>query len=459
MTRVFRLTILIAVVICTWVDKQSAHADAATSTSAAPMAASAAPIAVSANTVPIASAAGGIPDGTRITVQNWQQYRQFMPDGMAAFFEGRYFWKMPADVAMDVGPTMIHPLPKGYVEATEKYASQVKIVELPGGGLTLEGYQGGIPFPNPQEPHKGWKILANLWFRYEPHLTVNLSGNGCAISRNGSIDCQAGLVVTQHLAYNTDPGVAPTIPGSGGKFMTVYYMQTEPEQLRYYAGVTLTYADLARPEEIYNFDPTMRRTQRFYVTSARCVDEPGSDQTWEDERMGFDSNLTEYKVDYLGSKKILALLDYQKPTGKFPDGFDMPLGWPQPSWGKWQLRDVDVISARKIDSKAGDYCFGKRIMYIDKQISTALWVELYDKKEQPWRFAAFFPHTENVPGVGPVNNSSAAVFGFWDLQNDHATILQNPAEGHALYINDQAPKQYLDLNTYCDPAGLDTINR
>jgi hypothetical protein len=38
------------------------------------------------------------------------------PDGAA------YFWKMPPDVEIDVGPTIIHPLPKGYLNATEKYA-------------------------------------------------------------------------------------------------------------------------------------------------------------------------------------------------------------------------------------------------------------------------------------------------------------------------------------------------
>src|SRR5207244_10366096 len=45
-----------------------------------------------------------IPPGTIITMQNWQNFRQFMPDGMAAMFEGKYFWKMPPDVQMEVGP-------------------------------------------------------------------------------------------------------------------------------------------------------------------------------------------------------------------------------------------------------------------------------------------------------------------------------------------------------------------
>ena len=60
---------------------------------------------------------------------------------------------------MPIGPTIIHPLPPAYVAATEKSAGQVKVVELPNGGLTLAGYNGGEPFPNPAEPHQGWKIL------------------------------------------------------------------------------------------------------------------------------------------------------------------------------------------------------------------------------------------------------------------------------------------------------------
>jgi Protein of unknown function (DUF1329) len=109
-----------------------------------------------------------ISPGTVITMSNWQQFRDFMPEGMVALFEGKYFWKMPAGVQIEVGPTVTHPLPKNYLAATEQYAQQVRIKELPSGGLTLENYHGGIPFPNAAEPHKGWKLLANLWYRTSP---------------------------------------------------------------------------------------------------------------------------------------------------------------------------------------------------------------------------------------------------------------------------------------------------
>ena len=40
---------------------------------------------------------GPSPVGARITMANWQQYKQFMPLGMIKLFEGTYGWKMPAD--------------------------------------------------------------------------------------------------------------------------------------------------------------------------------------------------------------------------------------------------------------------------------------------------------------------------------------------------------------------------
>ncbi len=55
-------------------------------------------------------------------MENWRNYRQFMPDGMIGLFEGKYFWKMPQDIKMELGPAIIYPLPKGYREITEKYA-------------------------------------------------------------------------------------------------------------------------------------------------------------------------------------------------------------------------------------------------------------------------------------------------------------------------------------------------
>jgi hypothetical protein len=396
--------------------------------------------------------------GTTITMQNWQQYQQFMPDGMVALFQGKYFWKMPADVKMEVGPTIVHPLPQPYVEATEKYSGQTKLVELADGGLTLAGYQGGIPFPSPAEPHQGWKVLANLWYRYLPHLIVDTYGNGCFINSSGNINCEAAQIVNRQLSFNTDPNTPASFAGTEGKFSSEWLMVLEPEQQRYTASLTISYTDPAKPEDTFIFIPSLRRYQRV-STAARCSPNQGSDSTEEDYRFGFNSNITELNADMIGEKKVLAMVDANLPSGAFPANFDMPLGWPEPSWGKWQMRDIYEISASKIPSKASGYCYGKRVMYVDKATYAPLWEDLYDSNMALWRIFGLFMRAADIPGIGPVTASGSMVWAFWDVQNSHATFFIDPAPGHAYYLNDQAPKEFQDLERYTSAPGLNLIMR
>ncbi len=64
-----------------------------------------------------------------------------MPLGMIDMFEGKYFWKMPTEVEIPVGPAVIHPLAPGFQAAREKYGGQTRLVTLPNARL------GGAHFP------------------------------------------------------------------------------------------------------------------------------------------------------------------------------------------------------------------------------------------------------------------------------------------------------------------------
>lgn len=400
----------------------------------------------------------GIPAGTTITNQNWQTYKAFMPEGMISLFQGQYYWKMPTDVQMEVGPAIVRPLPKNYVEATQKYASQLSIVELPSGGLNLQGYRGGAPFPNPEEPHRGWKVLADVWYRYIPHLIVDSYGTSCAQNSMGNINCTADLFVARQLSFNTDPGIPSTIPGAEGKFYTEWIMTLEPENQRYNASVVISYTDLSKPQDIYAFIPSLRRSQAV-ASSARCSQYSGTDFTSDEYRYGFNANLTQMKVEFIGEKKLLALVDTEFPTGAFPDGFSMPLGWPKPSWGKWQVRDAYIISASKVPSEAAGYCYGKRVMYVDKASSATLWLDLYDKDMKYWKFGGFLLKTLDVPGIGAVTSSGAAIEVMWDMQNKHASSFADPGLNRPFYVNNQAPKEYNDVTRFTTSSGLNEIMR
>lgn len=429
--------------------------DAQTTAAASPQAAAVAnqPQAAGAST---AGSADSIPVGTTITMQNWSSYKAFMPEGMVGLFEGRFRWKMPADVQMTVGPAIVRPLPVNYLAATEKYAPGVTIVELPDGGLNLRNYHGGTPFPDPQEPHRGWKILANVWYRYIPHLIVDSHGISCGQNSAGNINCGSNVFVGRQLSFNTDPGIPAATPGAEDKFYTEWFMTLEPENERYNASVVISYTDLTKQQDIYAFVPALRRAQRV-SSSARCSQYSGTDFTSDEYRYGFNANLTQMKVDFLGAKKILALVDADFPTEIYPAGYFMPLGWPQPSWGKWQVRDADVISASKIPSAAHGYCYGKRVMYVDRASSATLWLDLYDMQMKYWKFGAFFLKTLDVPGVGPVTSSGAAVEEMWDVVNQHSSIFADPGAGHPFYVNEKAPKEYDDVTRYSTASGLSQI--
>jgi Protein of unknown function (DUF1329) len=399
-----------------------------------------------------------IPPGTVITMANWQHYRAFMPDGMAALFEGKYFWKMPSDVRIELAPTVIHPLPKNYLAATEKYAQMVRLVELPNGGMTLENYRGGIPFPNPAEPHKGWKTLANVWYRYIPHLSIDTYGSGCAIDATLNYNCQTYTAVKRQLAYNTDRDAPAEPPGPNARYFTEWFMTLEPEQEKYTAYLTVNYADPTRPEDEYVFLPALRRYQPI-SSAARCSESGGMDATFEDFHNGFDSNLTELEVEYIAHRKIIALVDPHPPTGTFPADVDMPLGWPTPKWGTWQVRDVDVLGIKKIPAKAGGYCYGRKVVYADSHFSSLLWEEMDNMQMQPWKILAIFPLKVDVPQVGAINTAALDVEVFWDIQRKHASFASEPANGRPYYINEQAPHEYHDDSRYTTPAGLNLIMR
>jgi hypothetical protein len=413
-------------------------------------------LADASDSVDHSSNAGAIAPGTTITMQNWQTYRQVMPDGMAALFEGKYFWKMPPDVQMEVGPTRIVPLPKNYLAATEQYAAQVKIVELPDGGLTLQGYRGGIAFPNPQEPHRGWKVLMNLWYRYTPHLLVVTHGWTCAVNSSGNSNCETYQIVDRQLSFSTDLTPASDQPAAGAKYFTEWFMVLEPEQSRYSASLDINYVDLRTPEDVYAFLPSLRRYQPV-ASSGRCAETEGMDWTAEDFRSGLDSTMAELQVSYLGHRKILALVDFRAPDNPFPDDFYMPVIWPKPPWAKWQLRDVDVIDVRKIPSKASGYCYGKRVMYVDSANFSPLWEELYDNQMKLWKFQTTLPQRVEVPGIGPIVTPGVDVELIWDIQRNHASA--GGESSGSVYVNEQAPAEFRDVERYTTPAGLNLIMR
>ena len=264
---------------------------------------------------------GDVPIGTRITMSNWQQYKQFMPFGMVELFQGQYGWKMPADVEIDIGPS--HEggnLPKSWVEATEKYGTQTGVQVLSNGHYLLKNYQGGTPFPNPQEPYKGWKVMANVFYAYAPVLYIHTPSNYGTVwaqDKYGNIAPSSIDVVYRWSDFIVQPGFQRTYNYAPGTWYTEWIMQETPEQARYTASLSLYYSDQeSHPfPDSYVFVPALRRSLRL-STTARCSPLFGWEWTYDDAKFnGFNGSTATYTADYLGDRRILNLTLFDGSKG------------------------------------------------------------------------------------------------------------------------------------------------
>ncbi|MGH7984821.1 MAG: DUF1329 domain-containing protein [Candidatus Binataceae bacterium] len=407
-----------------------------------------------------------LPVGTKITMSNWRQYQAYMPLGMIKLFQGVYGWKMPSDIEMDVGPTHHGGLPLGWVAATEKYGAQTRVEVLPNGHYKLLNYNGGTPFPNPQEPHKGWKVLANVFFAYVPAAYVKTPtnyGTVWSVDKYGDIAPSALAVVYRWTNYITDKSFPHKLNFAPGTWYTEWLMQLSPEQAKYTASLALYYSDQqAHPyPENYVFVPALRRSLRL-STSARCSPVFGFDWTNDDAKLnGFNGSTATYTGHFLGERKTLNLTLFNgADSGAFPKDYYAPLGFPKPSWGKWELRDTAIDDVTRIPSEAAGYCYSHRILYADTTFWSANWVDLYDSNQKLWKAIDYLNQIAPLPGGGyrwrDIAESSAM-----DLQSTHETIWSSYGNPHEIgaYLDTQAPKAYLNGVKYCSPSGLMQIMR
>jgi hypothetical protein len=407
--------------------------------------------------------------GTIITEQNWEKYRASMSEGLIALFAGNHFWRMPAGLEIEVGPTVSIPLPKKYLADTTRYASQVKLVPTANGGYVPSGYAAGLPFPRPLEGDPaliGQRIFWDSYYRYQPRVqwaptfTYSLDSYG-----NMTQTSEVKSVLSQ-LAFLSDVDYPQTIADSGGYYFVRYNQQITPEQGKYSTILDLTPADPARLDELYEYVPTLRRSLRL-SQAARCAPVFGSDYLIDDEDDGPPGLPQLFRIDYLGEKKILAL-EHANPAA-----FDSPGGpaqldseyyypgtlgfvpFPKPAMGKWELRDSYVISLQRLPSAAKGYCYSKRVMYVDKEnYFGAGELDLYDPAGALFKTQIVLLYPAAIPKTGGdvVELLSGPNVGFLvNFTNKHVTV----SPGLKPCINSDCAKDgYLDIRRYASPEAM-----
>jgi Protein of unknown function (DUF1329) len=410
------------------------------------------------------SNAGAPPPGTKITYANWEQYKEFMPPAMQALFAGKYFWKMPADVEMEVGPTLPIPLPPAYLADTEKNAGRVTLQKLPGAGYIPAGYTTGLPFPNPlsQSALAPYAIFYNLYYHYNPRVQQSVFCDYSGDSYGNFTSTSQIETVYSQLAHLSEPNMPATVPTSGGYYFAKFIQQIAPEQGKYTTSLDLTYQDITKLDDIYTYLPTSRRPIRS-SDAARCAPLQNTDFTWEDAALGPPGLPQQFEIKYLGEQRILALVHAEpvalKQCGtatQLPSDYYYPaakgiLPWAKPSLGKWELRDTYVIDMSRLPAYSQGYCYSRRVIYVDKETFFPLAIELYDRQGVLSRFITQFWTPQAIPGGGSALGTNGPQAG-WSINftDRHVTI----AVTQSSCYDTNCDSQFLDASQYASPEGL-----
>jgi len=409
-----------------------------------------------------------IEPGTTINQQNWRRYRNFISEGLAALFQGDHFWHLPADLSIQVGPTISIPLPRKYLEDTSRYSSQVRLQKTAFGGYVPIGYVAGLPFPHPLEGDpslRGQRIFWDSYYRYQPRVQA-ASTFTYTLDRFGNMTQNSEVkTVLSQLAYLSDVDFPRTIADAGGYYFVKYDQQIAPEQGKYSTILDLIPADPTRLDELYEFVPTLRRSLRL-SQAARCAPVFGSDYLIDDEGDGPPGLPQLFDIDYLGKKQILTLehanlASFHSVWGSsqlnkeyYYSGSIGFAPFPKPSMGQWELRSTYVISLQRLPAFAKGYCYSRRVLYVDKENYFGSGkLDLYGphgdlfKAQLVLLYPVSIPKTHDIaePLAGPST-------GFLvDFINKHVTV----SPGLRPCINSDCAKfGYLDIHHYASPEAL-----
>jgi hypothetical protein len=397
-----------------------------------------------------------------------------MSEGLVALFEGKQFWHLPADLRIEVGPTVSIPLPKKYLQDTDKYSNQVKLVRTPSGGYVPQGYLAGLPFPHPLEGEpalRGQRIFWDAYYRFQPRVqsgpgftyTLDRFGHMTQTSEVREVDSQ--------LAYLSDREYPRTILDGAPYYFARFEEQLAPEQGKYSTVLDLIPADPTQFDELYEYVPTLRRSLRL-SQAARCAPLFGSDYLNDDENGGPPGLPQLFQIDYLGEKKILAL------EHAAPESFESPgtpaqlddryyyhggqgiVPFPKPAMGKWELRDSYLISLKRLPQFANGYCYSQRVMYVDKEnYFGAGELDLYGTGGRLHKAQLVFLYPVVIPASG--GDQAELLSGpntglLVNFQNKHVTVspyLRACLDGEC------SKDGYLDISRYASPEGLMKIMR
>src|SRR4030095_4678549 len=213
-----------------------------------------------------------------------------------------------------VEPTKIE-WPQAYREATERYASQVR---LGADGLKMVDYVAGLPFPNiePSDPRIAVKIMWN--YDHNTFATDDIDARhfDADTGSTGATPDPGPMAMKPHFPPAPSPRLfwigrlyvepKPSMPNpTGYQMQQGLYPVLEPFDVKGVGFVSARYIDPAKSDDSWLYVPALRRVRR--LSTAQRSDALFGQDTDVDSYGGYAGHIAWMDWKYLGEEEILAI--------------------------------------------------------------------------------------------------------------------------------------------------------
>jgi uncharacterized membrane protein YgcG len=384
------------------------------------------------NSYPVQAGSKSVKPGDVITAANAERVRGLVSPGNYALVQ--------QGMQMNIVATEKLEWPPPYIEATEKYQAQVRL--LPDG--SLKNYVAGKPFPllDPNDPDMATKIMWNFSYRPLYSDDADLRFPEFASYKPDSKGEPVAAFVSGHLALYSNVGriEVPPIPinidaiHSGIRYRFGFYPFVEPMSMRGYGLLRYRYIDPKVEDNTWVYNPVSGRLRRESVETLTDAigmiggfggggggggsggggmggggsggpGGPGVSLVTTldaDSFFGFAGKESDYSYRYLGDKSMLACV-HAKNSPEVTCPYD---GGRSICPENWEMRHLYVIEA---DAKPNsNFSIARRILYIDSEGWLVTASDQYDRKGVLWKTVAAF----NTYRDRPVPDAKIAIYPY-----------------------------------------------
>jgi len=338
--------------------------------------------------------------------------------------------------------------PPPYQNATEKYASQVRLAP---DRRDLLGYVAGQPFPilDANDPDVATKIMWNQYFKPITTDDFDLRYFECQVAPQNPGGSQQLIKMTEtgHLAGYFDIGrtevdpmpADPDFKATGIWWRVAAYPTLAPAEDRGSGGLRYRYWDANHGDDAWAFLAGTRRVRR--VNEVILSSSPGL-STWDpDHAGGFAAKPQEYNFKFLGERSMLGCV-HAKNSPAHPCATD---GGATACPDDWEMRHLYMVEVTPRPERIQGVLQSKTVVYIDGEGWFNPYVDSYDRKGELWKTQIYLMTYRDRP----VPDAKIAVYPFKrefniaassvDVQTGISTTCYLPgpdtAERECWYIN------------------------